>query len=147
MLRISEDPQPAFDWVEEGEGDQGGEGTLKAREDTVETENALKGMFRWLFQLRERWEKEDRGVKLFIRGEGRLGMFQILLRDPGIFLGRIPLPSDQEGAGRRSSVVAYDLLNFIFLFSIDKVRRWHRKVPAVDVTIVFFLCFYCTLVC
>ena len=62
-------------------------------------------------------------MKLFVQGEGRLGMFQILLRDPGIFFGRIPLPSDQEGAGSRSSTVVYDLFNLIFFFSVDKVRR------------------------
>ena len=59
-------------------------------------------------------------------------MFQIPFRDPRIFFGRIPLPSDQEGAGRWSSAVAYDLFYFIFFFSVDKVRRWHREVPAVD---------------
>ena len=133
MLGIFEDPQPVFDRVEEGEGDRGGEGTLEVREDTVETEDTLKDIFLVVVVwLRGGWEKEDGGVKLFIRSEGGLGMFQIPLRDPGIFLGRIPLLSDQEGAGRRSSAVAYDLLNFIFLFSIDKVRRWHREVPAMD---------------
>ena len=59
-------------------------------------------------------------------------MFQILLRDPRIFFGRVSLPSDQEGMGRQSSVVVYDLLDFIFLFSIDKVRGRCREVPAVD---------------
>ena len=29
-------------------------------------------------------------------------------------------------------MVAYDLLDFIFFLSIDKVRRWCRKVLAVD---------------
>ena len=35
--------------------------------------------------LRGGWGKEDGGVKLFIRYEGGLGMFQIPLRDPRIF--------------------------------------------------------------
>ena len=52
---------------------------------------------------------EDGGVKLFIRSEGGLGMFQILLGDPIVFFGRVSLPSDQEGTGGRSSAVAYDL--------------------------------------
>ena len=82
--------------------------------------------------IRERLRAEDGGVKIFIRSEGGLGMFQIPLRDPGIFLSRVSLPSDQEGMGRRSSVVAYDLFNFVFFFSIDKVRRWCREVLAVD---------------
>ena len=75
---------------------------------------------------------EDEGVELFIRSEGGLGMFQVPLRDPRVFFGRISLPSDQEGTGGRSSMVVYDLLDFIFLFSVDKVRGRHREVPAVD---------------
>ena len=59
-------------------------------------------------------------------------MFQIPLRDPRIFFGRVSLPSDQEGTGRQSSTVAYDLFNFVFFFPIDKVRRWRREVLSVD---------------
>ena len=59
-------------------------------------------------------------------------MFQIPLRDPGIFFGRVSLPSDQEGMGGQGSTMAYDLFYFVFLFAIDKVRRWHREVLAVD---------------
>ena len=75
---------------------------------------------------------EDGGVKLFIRSEGGLGMFQIPLGDPRVFFGRVSLPSDQEGTGRRSSTVAYDLFYFVFFFSVDKVRRWRREVLAMD---------------
>ena len=59
-------------------------------------------------------------------------MFQIPLRDPRVFFGRVSLPSDQEGMGRRSSAVAYDLFNFIFFFSIDKVRGWRGEVLSMD---------------
>ena len=75
---------------------------------------------------------EDGGVKPFIRGEGGLCVFQVPFRDPGIFFSGVSLPSDQEGTGSRSSAVAYDLFYFVFLFAIDKVRRWHREVLAVD---------------
>ena len=75
---------------------------------------------------------EDGGVKLLICGESRLGIFQIPFWDPRIFFGRVSLPSDQEGTRRRSSAVAYDLFNFIFFLSVDKVGRWHREVLAVD---------------
>ena len=75
---------------------------------------------------------EDGGVKFLIRSEGRLGVFQIPLRDPGVFFGGVSLPSDQEGTGRRGSAVAYNLFNFIFLFSVDKVRRWRGEVLSVD---------------
>ena len=75
---------------------------------------------------------EDGGVKPFIRGEGGLCMFQVPLRDPGIFFGGISLPSDQEGTGGRSSAVADDLFDFVFFFAVDKVRGWRREVPAVD---------------
>ena len=71
-------------------------------------------------------------MKLLIQGEGGLGVFQIPLRDPGVFFGGVSLPSDQEGTGRRSSAVAYDFFYFIFLFPIDKVRRWRWEVLAVD---------------
>ena len=71
-------------------------------------------------------------MKPFVRSEGGLGMLQVPLGDPGVFFGQIPLPSDQEGAGRWGSVVAYDLLDFIFFFSIDKVRGRCREVPAMD---------------
>ena len=82
--------------------------------------------------VRGRLGAEDGGVKLFIRGEGGLGVFQIPFRDPRVFFGRVSLPSDQEGTGRRSSAMAYDLFYFVFFFAIDKIRGWHREVPAVD---------------
>ena len=133
LLGISEDPQPAFDRVEEGEGDRGGEGTLEVREDIVETEDALRDMFLMVVvRLRGGWGTKGGRVELFIRSEGGLGMFQILLRDPRIFFGRISLPSDQEGTGGRGSVVAYNLLYFIFFLPIDKIRRWHREVLSMD---------------
>ena len=75
---------------------------------------------------------EDRGVELFIRGEGGLCMFQVPFRDPGVFFGRVSLPSDQEGTGGRSSAVVDDLFNFVFFFAVDKVRGWRREVLAVD---------------
>ena len=79
---------------------------------------------------------EDGGMKLLIQGESRLGIFQVPFRDPRIFLSRVSLPLDQEGARRQSSVVAYDLFNFIFFFPVDKVRRWRREVLAVDLVFV-----------
>ena len=83
--------------------------------------------------MREKLRAEDGGVKLLIRGESGLGIFQVPLRDPGIFFGRVSLPSDQEGAGGRRSAVVDDLFNFVFFFSFDKVRRWWcREVLAVD---------------
>ena len=75
-------------------------------------------------------------MKLFVQGKGGLGIFQIPLRNPRVFFGQIPLPSDQERTGGWSSMVAYDLLNFVFFFSIDKVRGRHREVPAVDLVFV-----------
>ena len=59
-------------------------------------------------------------------------MFQVPFWDPRVFFGRVSFPSDQEGTGRWRSMVANNLLDFVFFFSIDKVRRWCRKVPAVD---------------
>ena len=55
-------------------------------------------------------------------------MFQVPFRDPGIFFSQISLPLNQEGAGGQRSAVSDDLLNFVFLSSIDKVRGWHREV-------------------
>ena len=75
---------------------------------------------------------EDGGVKLFIRREGGLGMFQIPFRDPRVFFGRVSFPSDQEGTGCRGSAVADNLFNFVFLFAVDKVRGWCREVLAMD---------------
>ena len=45
MLGISEDPQPVFNRVEEGEAGSEGEGILGEREDRVEMEDALGDMF------------------------------------------------------------------------------------------------------
>ena len=59
-------------------------------------------------------------------------MFEVPFGDPRVFLGRIPFPLDQEGTGGWGSAVAYDLLDFIFFFSIDKVRGRCREVPAMD---------------
>ena len=75
---------------------------------------------------------EDGGVKLFIRGEGGLGIFQIPFWDPGVFFGQVSFPSDQEGMSRRSSAVAYDLFYFIFFFTVDKVRGWCGEVLSMD---------------
>ena len=82
--------------------------------------------------MRGRLRAEDRGVKLFIRGEGGLCMFQVPLGGPRVFFGRVSLPSDQEGTGCWSSAVAYNLLNFVFFFPVDKVRGRRREVLAVD---------------
>ena len=49
--------------------------------------------------VRGRLGVEDGGMKLFIEGKGGLGMFQILLRNPGVFFGGVSFPSDQEGTG------------------------------------------------
>ena len=81
---------------------------------------------------RGRLGAEDGRVKLLIRSEGGLGIFQIPFWDPRVFFGRVSLPSDQEGTSRRSSAVAYDLFYFVFLFAIDKIRGWCREVLAVD---------------
>ena len=63
-------------------------------------------------------------------------MFQVPFWDPRVFFSRVSFPSDQEGTGRRGFTVANDLLNFVFFFSIDKVRGWHRKVLAMDFVFV-----------
>ena len=81
---------------------------------------------------RGKLKAKDGRVKLLIRGEGGLCMFQVPFRDPGVFFGGISLPSDQEGTGGRSSAVADDLFNFVFLFAVDKVRGWRREVLAMD---------------
>ena len=71
-------------------------------------------------------------VQVLIRHQGGLGMFQVPFRDPGVFFGRVSFPSDQEGMGGRRSAVADNLFDFVFFFSIDKVRRWRREILAVD---------------
>lgn len=58
-------------------------------------------------------------------------MFQIPLKDPGVFFSGVPFPSDQERAGSWRSAVSDDLLDFIFLLSVDKVRGWYREVLSV----------------
>ena len=82
--------------------------------------------------MRGRLGAEDGGVKFFICSEGGLGMFQIPLRDPRVFFGRVSLPSDQERTSCRSSAVAYDLFYFVFFFSFDKVRGRCGEVFAMD---------------
>ena len=101
------------------------------REETVERVEAsidMVGVVCFCEELRA----EDGGVELLIRGESGLGIFQVPFRDPGVFFGRVSFPSDQEGAGGRSSAMAYDLFYFVFFFSIDKVRGWRREVLSVD---------------
>jgi len=44
-------------------------------------------------------------VKFFIVCKGRLGIFEIQLRNPRIFFGGVSFPSDQEEAVGRGSVV------------------------------------------
>ena len=100
------------------------------REEPVEMVEALIDMV--VVMARGKLGTEDGGVKLFISRESGLCMFQVPFRDPGIFFGGVSLPSDQEGAGRRSSAVADNLFNFVFLFAIDKIRGWCREVLAVD---------------
>ena len=71
-------------------------------------------------------------MKLLIRSESGLGIFKVPFWDPGVFFCRVSLPSDQEGMGRQSSAVAYDLFDFILFFSVDKVRGWRGEVLAMD---------------
>jgi len=72
------------------------------------------------------------GVEFLIVRKGRLGIFEIPLRDPRIFFGRVSLPLDQEEVVSQSSVVAKDLFDLVFFFSLDKIRWWHREVLSVD---------------
>ena len=65
-----------------------------------------------------------------------VGMFQILLWDPEVFFGQISLPSDQERTFGQSSAVAQNLLDFIFFFSIDKVRGWRWEIRTMDCVFV-----------
>jgi len=64
--------------------------------------------------------------------KGGLGIFEIPLRDPRIFFGGVSFPSDQEEAVSRGSTVAENLFNFVFFFSLDKIRWWSWEVLSVD---------------
>jgi hypothetical protein len=75
---------------------------------------------------------KDGGVEFLIRGESGLGMFQVLLRNPGVFFSQISFPSDQEEAGGWSSTVVYDFFNFVFFFPLDKFQWWCGEVLALD---------------
>ena len=101
------------------------------REETVERVEELMDMVKMVW-MGGKLGVEDGGMKLFVRSEGGLGIFQIPLWDPRVFFGRVSFPSDQEGTGRRGSTVAYNIFNFIFLFSVDKVRRWRGEVLSMD---------------
>ena len=101
------------------------------REEIVERVEALKDMVMMVW-MGGKLRAEDGWVKLFVRSDGRLGVFQIPFRDPRVFFGGVSFPSDQERTSRRSSAVANDLVNFVFFFPIDKVRRWRREVLAMD---------------
>ena len=100
------------------------------REETVEMVEALIDMV--VVIARGELGAKDGRVEVFIRGEGGLCMFQVPLRDPGVFFSGVSLPSDQEGTGCRSSAVADNLFNFVFFFAVDKVRGWRREVLPVD---------------
>ena len=63
------------------------------REETVERVEALVDMVMMVW-MGGKLGAEDGGMKLFVRGEGGLGMFQIPLRDPRVFFGRVSFPSD-----------------------------------------------------
>ena len=71
-------------------------------------------------------------VSLFIFGKSRLRMFQVPFWFPGVIFCGESLPLDQEGTVGRSSAVAQNLFNFIFLFAFDKVRRWFREIQSMD---------------
>ena len=62
------------------------------REEAVEMVEALIDMV--VVIARGKLGAEDGRVELFIRSEGGLGMFQIPLRDPRVFFGRVSFPSD-----------------------------------------------------
>ena len=100
------------------------------KEEIVEVVEALIDMV--VVMVRGKLGAEDGGVKFLIRREGGLCMFQVPLRDPGVFFGRVSFASDQEGTGCRGSAVADNLFNFVFFFAVDKVKWWRREVPAVD---------------
>ena len=54
---------------------------------------------------RARLRRESGGVEFLICNESGLNIFQIPFWDPGVFFGRISLPSDQERSLGRSSAV------------------------------------------
>ena len=59
---------------------------------------------------------------------------QVVPVDPLIFRFRVPFPFDQvlHLAPSSKSVRLEDLFDFVFFFSIDKVRRWSGKVRSVE---------------
>jgi len=71
-------------------------------------------------------------VEFLIVCKGGLGIFEIPLRDPRIFFGRVSLPSDQEEVVGQSSAVTKDLFDFIFFFPLDKIWWWCREVLSVN---------------
>ena len=67
----------------------------------------------------------------FIGLQGGRSVFKFHFREPRIFFGRVSFPPNEVFViGGRTSVFR-DLLNFIFLFSIDKVRGWCRGINSV----------------
>jgi len=71
-------------------------------------------------------------MEFLIVRKGRLGIFEISLRDPRIFFGGVSLPSDQEEAVSRGSTVAKNFFDFVFFFSLDKIWWWCQEFLSVD---------------
>ena len=60
---------------------------------------------------------------------------QVLFVDPAVFGSRVACPLDKVLLLSAIDALSNDLFNFIFFFSINKLRGWLRIVSAV------FLCF------
>ena len=59
-------------------------------------------------------------------------MSEVRFGFPGVFRGGISFPGGEITTSARSPSMSKDLLDFVFFFGVDQVRRWRREVGAVS---------------
>ena len=70
-------------------------------------------------------------MRSFIGLQGGGSIFKLCLRKPRVFFSRVSFPLDEVFVISRGTWVFQDLFNFIFFFSIEKVRWWCREIHPV----------------
>ena len=80
---------------------------------------------------------EGQRVGGIISLKGGWGILKLCFREPGIFLSRVSFPPEEVFVIGGRSAVFKDLLEFIFLFSVNNVRGWHWEISTVG--FIFFI--------
>ena len=79
---------------------------------------------------------KSRGMRGFIGSQDGGGVLELCFREPRVFFSGVSFPPDKVFAIGGRTTVFENLFNFIFLFSIDKVRGWSWEISSMSFVLI-----------